>query len=377
VIYFDNNATTPLIPEVRDVMAPFWDQAYGNPSSVHSLGTAARVALDSARKKLAGVLGVTTGELIFTGCGSEANNQAIVGTLLTHFPSTGPTRNLVISDIEHPAIKETAAWAAARFGFELRVAPIRFKGNNVDTAPFLELIDTHTVLVSVMMANNETGLVLPLAPIFAAAKAVGATCHTDAVQGLGKLTLNPKALGVDLMSFSAHKFHGPKGVGGLYIRRGQKLEPLIHGGPQENTRRAGTENVAFIVGMAEAAAIAVETSCDGVRQVRDYFETRLEQFGNLVQINFKDMPRTPNASSVQFRKQDGNLMLIKLDRGGIAISTGAACSSGSLSPSKGLLAMGLSEKEAQSTLRFSFSKLNTCAEVDACMAVLSKLVRPR
>ncbi len=379
MIYFDNNATTPVLPEVREAMLPFFEDAFGNPSSAHALGTRSRVAVDDARKRLAALIGVMPTEIVFTGCGSEANNMAIVGTLLARFQNGQSSgKNLVISAVEHPAVRETAAWAAAKFGFELRLAPIRLAGGAVDPAPFLELIDADTVLVSVMTANNETGVLLPIAEVFRAAKAVGAVCHSDAVQGLGKVRVRPAESGADLLTFAAHKFHGPKGVGGLYVRRGTQIEPLIHGGPQESARRAGTENVAYVVGMVRAAELAAQQDLEAIRALRDGFEAGLRaRFGDRVTINFADVARTPNASSVSFRGQDGNLLLIKLDRAGICTSTGAACSSGSLSPSKGLLAMGLSEKQAQSTLRFSFSKLNTEAEVDQCLDTLAGLLGPK
>lgn len=377
MIYFDNNATTQVLDEVREAMQPFLSDQYGNPSSAHALGTKARVAVDRARKQIATCLGVTSSEIVITGCGSEANNQAIIGTLLRHLGKEG--KNLVVSAIEHPAVLATAKWAAKTFGFECRIAPIRIKENTVDPQPFLERFDQNTVLVSVMAANNETGILLPLKDIFKGARAVGAICHTDSVQGIGKIGIKPSNVGADLLSFSAHKFHGPKGIGGLYVRRGVKLESLLHGGSQENGRRAGTEAVANLVGMGCAAEIARDTDVEMIRALRDDFEQRLlELYGDQVQINFKDLPRTPNASSVQFKGQDGNLLLIKLDRKGFCVSTGAACSSGSLSPSKGLMAMGLKEREAAATLRISFSKLNTQAEVDSLLEALPNIfpIRP-
>lgn len=374
MIYFDNNATTQILDEVRDAMLPFLSDQYGNPSSAHALGNKARVATDRARKQIATCLGVTSSEIVITGCGSEANNQAIIGTLLNHMDTPG--KNLVISAIEHPAVLATAQWACKRFGFECRIAPIKIKDHQIDPQPFLDCIDENTVLVSVMAANNETGVLLPLVPIFKAARSVGAICHTDAVQGIGKIGIKPLEVGADLLSFSAHKFHGPKGIGGLFIRRGIKLESLIHGGSQENGRRAGTEAVPNLVGMGAAADIAQNTDIEAIAKLRDMFEERLlALYGNKVHINFRDLARTPNASSVQFKGQDGNLLLIKLDRQGFCVSTGAACSSGSLTPSKGLMAMGLNQREAAATLRISFSKLNTVAEVEALLEALPKIVK--
>ncbi len=247
----------------------------------------------------------------------------------------------------------------------------------VDPAPYLDVIDENTILVSVMAASNETGVTMPLAEIFAAARKVGALCHTDAVQAFGKIAIKPTEIGADLLSLSAHKFHGPKGVGILYIRRGVTLEPLIHGGSQENARRAGTENVANIVGMGKAAECADQANHEEVGHVRDYFETRLaETFGSHISFNFAGLARTPNTSSVRFGSEDGNLLLIKMDRKGLCISTGAACSSGSLSPSKTLLASGLDVEAAQATLRFSFSRLNTRDEVDRALQIIARVYRP-
>ena len=372
MIYFDNNATTKVLPEVKDAMVAFWNDDYGNPNSVHQEGTRIRAAVERARGKVARILGVTSSELVFTGSGSESNNHAILGALLAA-PSGG---NIVMSAIEHSSVKTTCEWAARRFGFELRVAPFVIRDNGVDPQPFIELIDENTRLVTCMYANNETGVVMPLGPIFEAAGKVGAVRHSDCVQGVGKLPFDPKALGIDLFGFSAHKFHGPKGSGCLYIRRGVKIESLIHGGPQENTRRAGTENVANIVGLGIALEMAVNTDKTPLQQLRDYFEANLiETLGKHARVNFQNVKRTPNCSSVCFPGQDGNVLVIKLDRKGFCASTGAACNSGSLKASGGLMAAGLSEADAAATLRFSFSKFNTREEVDQLLAILPEILK--
>ncbi|MDJ0836882.1 MAG: cysteine desulfurase family protein [Acidobacteriota bacterium] len=373
MIYFDNNATTQVLPPVREAMMPYLDDAYGNPNSVHQAGNRTRVAVERARGQLARALGVTSSEIVFTGCGSEADNQAVIGGLLAR---RGEGKNLVVSAVEHPAVGATAAWAAKQFGFELRTAPFKTTGDAVDPTPFLDLIDNNTVLVSVMAVSNETGVIMPLAEIFAKARAVGALTHTDAVQAFGKIPLSPKKLGVDLLSLTAHKFHGPKGVGILYIRRGVKIEPLLHGGSQENARRAGTENVANIVGMGVAAEIAAAHDPADIRTLRDDFEARiLDRFGDRISINFRNLPRSPGCSSVRFGSEDGNLLLIKLDRKGLCVSTGAACSSGSLKPSAVLMAAGLSEEAARATLRISFSHLNTPEEVAQAVDILGRVYR--
>ena len=372
MIYLDNNATTPMLAEVRAALLPFLEQAYGNPNSPHQQGNQARVAIEKARSQVAKALGVLPSEITFTGCGSEANNHAIVGSLLARRERR---KNLVISAIEHPSVEMTARWAAGQFGFELRIAPFRISEGKIDPQPFFDCIDEDTVLVSVMAANNESGVQLPLREIFQAAKAVGSLCHADGIQGFGKWRLLPGELGIDLLSISAHKIHGPKGVGALYIRRGVHIESLIHGGSQENNRRAGTENVAHIVGLGVAAHHTAEFDNQSIASVRDYFESELtRQLGDRVTINFQALNRTPNVSSVCFKKEDANLLLIKLDRKGICVSTGSACSSGSLSASKGLMAAGLTEAQAQSTLRFSFSRFNTRAEVDQTTTALVEIL---
>ena len=374
MIYFDNNATTKVLPEVRDAMTAFWGDDYGNPNSVHQEGTRVRAAIERARGKVAKILGVTSSELVFTGSGSESNNHAILGALLAA-PSGG---NIVMSAIEHSSVKTTCEWAAQRFGFELRIAPFVIRDHAVDPQPFIDLIDQNTRLVTCMYANNETGVIMPLKAIFEAAGKVGAVRHSDCVQGVGKLPLEPKNMGIDLVSFSAHKFHGPKGSGCLYVRRGVKLESLIHGGPQENTRRAGTENVANIVGLATALEIAVASEKEPLHQLRDYFEARLsEVLGKHTIVNFHNVARTPNCSSVCFPGNDGNVLVIKLDRKGFCTSTGAACNSGSLKASGGLMAAGLSEADAAATLRFSFSKYNTREEVDHLLGMLPEVLKIR
>jgi len=372
LIYLDNNATTRVDMAVREAMLPYLEDAYGNPNSVHQAGNRARVAVERARGQMARALGVTASEIVFTGCGSESDNQAVIGALLAR---RGEGKNLVTSSIEHPAVARTCAWAAEQLGFENRVAPFRVRDGAVDPSAFTELIDENTVLVTVMAASNETGVVMPLAPIFARAHEVGAICHTDAVQAFGKLPVSPREIETDLLSLSAHKFHGPKGIGILYVRRGVKIAPLIHGGAQENGRRAGTENVAQIVAMGRAAELAVASDSRELAAMRDRFETRLrERVGDKVTINFAGLERTPNTSSLRVAGADGNLLLIKLDRKGLCVSTGAACSSGSLKPSAVLTASGLSEDEARGTLRVSFSRFNTDDEVDEAVEIIAATI---
>jgi cysteine desulfurase len=372
MIYFDNNATTPVLPEVREAMAPFLDGDFANPNSVYQPATKVRAVIERCRGEVARLIGARPSEIIFTGSGSESNNHAIVGVVLRNLGRQG---NLVISPIEHSSVKAAAEWACRTFGLELRVAPFRVKNGSVDLEPYADVIDEHTLLVSVMAANNETGVCLPVREIAGLARRAGAVMHCDAIQAGGKLPIDVREWGVDLLSLSAHKFHGPKGVGVLYTRKGVALETLIHGGGQENGHRAGTENVAYIVGLTKALSLAYEQGMEKVRALRDHFETSIKaRLGEQVKINFGDLPRTPNACSVCFPGQDANLLIIKLDRMGICVSTGSACNSGALTASKGLMAAGLSEADASSTVRVSFSKLNTVDEVEQVLDALEETV---
>lgn len=374
MIYFDNNASTPLLPEVREAMRPYFEEEFGNPSSVHQVGSRCRAAVERARTQVGKLIGAMASEIIFTGTGSEANNLAILGTL-PRGEASG--KNLVVSSIEHASVREAARWAERRWGVDVRFAPCRVDGDRLDPRPFCELIDENTTLVSVVFANSETGLLLPIGEIFAEAKSRGALTHTDATQVVGKANVNVRDIGCDMLTMAGHKFHGPKGIGVLFKRRGVKIEPLIHGGPHEHALRAGTENVPYIIGLAEAARLAVNAPKQKIGEVRDYFEARLKAiWGDRVIVNFQNIARTPNTSSVRFPGQDANLLLIKLDREGVCSSTGSACSSGSLSASPTLLALGLSEERAKSTLRFSFSRLSTPIEVDHALAALKEILPP-
>ena len=371
MIYLDNNATTPVLPEVFDAMKPFQEENFGNPSSVYQLGNRARVALEKARGTIASSLGALPSEIIFTGSGTEADNMALFGATAPYF---NQGKNIVISNIEHPAVKKTAEWLA-RFGVECRTAQIKIYKGKVSPDPFLECLDGQTVLVSVMLANNETGLILPVGDIFKKVKAQGIIlCHTDAVQAYGKIPFQVRDLSCDLLSISSHKIYGPKGVGALYLKRGTPFEALIHGGSQENSRRPGTENVAAIVGMAKAVA-SFSVGNTQIAEVRDYFEERLVSvFPERVCIHHRELERTPNTTSVGFPGRDGNVILIKLDQKGICVSTGSACHSGALSTSSTLLQLGLSEEIAKGTLRFSFSRFSTREEVDQVMEALKGVV---
>lgn len=373
MIYLDNNATTPILPQVTQAMLPYLTEEFGNPSGIYTIGHRAKTAIEKARGSLARILNVLPTELTFTGSGTEAINQGILGALWT---AQAGRDTVVISAIEHAAVAKTAEFAE-RFGFRVRVAPLRLADGKIDAEPFAEAIDDTTALVCAMHANNEVGAVLPIPEIGEIAHGHGALLFCDCVQSFGKLALEPRGLGCDMAGISAHKFHGPKGVGCLFVRQGLKIPALIHGGPQENERRGGTENVAGIVGMAKAAEEVSRWDPNVATGLRDVFEEGLKtRLGKKCRINFEDLERVGNTSSVQFPGMDANVLLIKLDRFGICASTGAACHSGSLSTSSVLLHMGLPESGAKSTIRFSFAKTNTPGEVDQTLDVLSRIVSP-
>lgn len=370
MIYLDNNATTQVLPEVLRAMSSMLETEYGNPSSVYQHGNRSRVEMEKARGILASELGCLPSEILFTGSGTESDNLALFGVLSQHFNAS---KNVVISQIEHPAVANYGKWLE-RFGIECREAPISIVDGKVDIQPFLDLIDEQTVLLSCMLANNETGLVLPVKDLFEAAKLNGVLCHCDAVQAFGKIPVNVKRLQCDLLSLSAHKIYGPKGVGALYLKRGTPFQAMLHGGSQENSRRPGTENVAGVVGMA-CAVSNFDLDNTEVQRVRDYFESQLDQvFGQRIAIHHREMPRTPNTTSVGFHGKDGNVILIKLDQQGICVSTGSACHSGALSTSSVLLRLGVEPSLAKGTLRFSFSRWSTCDDVDRVIQVLKDII---
>ncbi|MCB1043588.1 MAG: cysteine desulfurase [Acidobacteria bacterium] len=372
MIYLDNNATTPLLVEVAEAMRPYLDREFGNPGGIYDIGNRAKVAVEKARSIVAKALGAMPSEITFAGSGTEADNHALVGAALMAPPER---KKVVVSAIEHSAVVKPAGFLA-RFGFEVARAPIHYDTNGaIDPQPILDLIDKRTALVSLMHTNNETGVVLPVRPVFARAAEVGAISHCDAVQSFGKIDVDPGLLGCDTLTISAHKFHGPKGVACLYTRKGVRLEPLIHGGSQENQRRAGTENVMGIVGMGAAVAAINLAEMSRVKTLRDTFENMLcDEMGDRVEIQFSHLERVPNTSSVRFVGQNANIMLIKLDRHEVCASTGAACHSGALSVSPVLLAMGLGEDAASQTVRFSLSKLTTRSDVEGAIAAIKKIL---
>ena len=372
-IYLDHNATTPVAPEVADRMAEALRQEFGNPSSVHHFGQRAKAAMDEARVAVAALVGGDPSEIVFTSGGTESDNFAIRGVAEALEP-TG-RRHLITTTIEHEAVINTFK-ALARRGWTTTGVAVGQTGIVLPDA-VAAAMTPQTALVTVMHANNEIGTVQPVAEIARLAKAGGALVHTDAVQAAGKIPVNVKALGVDLLSISAHKIYGPKGVGALWIRRGLRLLPLVTGGKHERNRRAGTENVAGIIGMGVAAQLAVakmDAEATRLSALRDRLEDGVIAAVSGTAINGVRSPRVPNTTNISFDRVEAESLLIALDLEGIAVSTGSACSSGTLEPSHVLKAMGFSAHRAQNSIRFSLGAATSDADIDRVVAVLPGIV---
>ena len=370
--YLDHNATTPVAAEVADAMHEAVQGCFGNASSVHAFGQAAKAALDDARSAVAELLGARPNDVIFTGSGTEADNLAIRGVAEAS-PAAG-RRHLIASAIEHEAVLNTLK-ALSKRGWTSTLLPVGAAGV-VEPAALEAAITDDTALVSVMHANNEIGTLQPIAELAGIAHRRGAVFHTDAVQTAGKLPLDVGALGVDLLSISAHKFNGPKGVGALWIRRGMRLVAPTTGGRQERNRRAGTENVPAIVGLGVAARLAaakLSREAARLRTLRDRLESSLLDHVPDTAVNGGG-ERVPNTTNISFHGVEAEALLIALDLEGIAVSTGSACSSGTLEPSHVLRAMGLTPRRAQSSIRFSLGLGNTDDEIDRLVDVLPPLV---
>ncbi|HCX70825.1 MAG TPA: cysteine desulfurase NifS [Firmicutes bacterium] len=372
-IYMDHAATTPLHPEVLAAMMPYLTELYGNPSSIHSFGRETRQAIDTARDTIAENLGaVDASEIIFTGSGSESDNFAIKGTALA-LKEKG--NHIITSAIEHHAVLDTCKWLEKQ-GFRVTYLPVDAYGL-VDPARAAKAITNETILMSVHYANNEIGTIEPIEELGEIARAKGILFHTDAVQAIGSLPLRLKDMPVDMVSFSAHKFYGPKGIGGLYLRKGIRPIQLIHGGAQERNRRAGTENVAGIVGMAEALKLALnhmEARNIRIAELRDRLIQGVFNQIDHVRLNGHPARRLPGNSSFCFQYIEGESLLLNLDLQGIAGSSGSACTSGSLEPSHVLLALGLSHEIAHGSLRLTLGSATTSEEIDHILAVLPGIV---
>ena len=372
MVYLDNNATTPVDRRVYEAMSPYLFEKFGNPSTLYSIGAEARAAVEEARKKVADLVGAKPDEIVFTGCGSESDNMALKGVA---FAQMERGKHVIVSSIEHHAVLNTAAYLE-KIGFEVTYLPVDRYGM-VDPDDLRQAIRTDTILVSIMLANNEIGTIQPIKELCLVSHERGVLFHTDAVQAAGKLRIDVEELGVDLLSLSAHKIYGPKGVGALYIRKGTKVHPLIHGGHQERGRRAGTENVAGIVGFGKAAEIALqemEEEAVRIAGLRDRLEGGILERIEDVLINGHPEKRLPNTTNISFRYIEGEAIILKLASHGIFASTGSACSSDTLEPSHVLMAIGLSPEVGHGSVRFSLGKFNTADDVDRTLEVLPEVV---
>ena len=374
-IYLDNNATTRLDDDAFNAMIPFVKEEYGNAFSLHLFGTETGKAVAESRKVIADLLGVLPEEIIFTGSGTEGDNLAIRGVARA-YKNRG--KHIIVSSIEHPGVRNTCK-DLEKEGYEITVLNVD-KNGVVDVEQLKNAIKDETILISVMHANNETGVVQPIEEIGKIAKEHKILFHVDAVQSMGKLNIDPKGMGIDLLVFTAHKFYGPKGVGALYVRNGVRLGKVITGGGQEKKLRPGTTNTPLIVGMAKALEKAYaerEEENKRVGALRDYFEEQLLAKIPEIVVNGKNVQRLPGTSSITFKYVEGESILLSLSMKGIAVSSGSACSSDELQASHVLLAMGIPEEFAHGTIRFSLGKYNTKEEIDytidAVVEVIGKL----
>jgi cysteine desulfurase len=368
-IYLDNNATTPVLPEVLDAMRPYFGEHFGNASSIHHHGQETRSAVERARDAVAALLGCRSAEVVFTSGGTEGDNLAIAGL-------TQAGDHVITSSIEHHAVLLSCKHLEET-GCEVTCVPVDGRGL-VDPEDVRRALRPNTKLISIMMANNETGVLQPVEEIGKIAAEADVYFHTDAVQAAGKVPIDVKRIGCDALSISGHKMHAPQGVGALYVRKGTRLEPLFYGGRHERSRRAGTENVPGIVALGKAADLALHGFERGDDKKISALRDRLQQ-GILAQVdeaavNGEGTPRVPNTSNMYFDHLEGESMVIALDLKGLAVSTGAACSSGAIEPSHVLVAMGLRSDRARGSLRFSLGKQNTAEDIDFALALVPETV---
>ena len=372
VIYLDNNATTRTAPEAVAAMLPYFSEYYGNASSIHKFGGRLAKVVEEGRAKVAAFLGADPSEIIFTSCGTEGDNAAILSAL-----DVCPVRRrkIVISTVEHPAILNLGKDLERR-GYTVVKIPVDSLGR-LDMDRAREMIDEQTAVVSVMWANNETGNLYPVEALAELAHRAGALFHTDAVQAAGKIPFKLRDMNIDMLSVSGHKFHAPKGIGALYVRRGVRFRPFVVGGHQERGRRAGTENVPYIVGMGVAAELAManfETENNYVRKLRDDLHNRLIAAIPSVRVNGDVEHRLPNTTNLSFEYIEGESILMHMDIHGICASSGSACTTGSLEPSHVMRAMGVPYTAAHGAIRFSFSRDNTQEDVDTVVEVLPGII---
>lgn len=370
-IYLDNNATTKVDEQVLSAMLPYLTLYYGNPSSMHHFGGQVSRAVKKAREQVATLLGAQPSEIIFTSCGSEGNNAAIRAAIAAQ----PEKRQIITTQVEHPAVLNVCK-SLEKQGYTVTYLSVDGQGQ-IDLAELEAALTTGTALVSVMYANNETGVVFPIETIGELVKAYGAIYHVDAVQAVGKIPLNLQSSTIDLLTLSGHKIHAPKGVGALYVRRGTRFRPLLIGGHQERNRRAGTENVPGIVALGEAAALALShlPEVKKEKQLRDYLETQiLRTIPNTV-VNGSVLSRLPNTTNIGFKYIEGEAILLSLDQHGVCASSGSACTSGSLEPSHVLRALGLPYSVLHGSIRFSLSRYTTRSEVDRVLEILPGIIQ--
>ena len=370
-VYLDNSATTPLDEHVFEAMRPYYTEEFGNASSIHSWGQRARSAVEDARAQVAELIGAKTNEVVFTSGGTESNNTALRGVA-----SRNRTKgnHIVTTTIEHSAVLRTCE-QLEKEGFRLSYVPVDRQGL-VGLDRLKEAIEAETILISIMHANNEIGAIEPVDEIASLAKEAGILFHTDAVQAVGKIPVNVRKLEVDLLSLSAHKLHGPKGVGVLFVKRGTVMDPLMHGGTHERNRRAGTLNVAGIIGLGKAcelARAALEDLNSRVCSLRDKLETGILKGVPETAVNGSTTHRLPHLTNISFRHLEGEALLISLDFQGVAVSTGSACSSGAVEPSHVLTALGIAPKLRDSAIRFSLSRMNSEEDIDYVLQILPQI----
>jgi len=371
VIYVDNNATTQVAPEVLEEMLPYFNQYYGNPSSMHTFGGMVEHKIVEARERLAGLLGASQDEIIFTSCGTESDSTAIRAAIL----SNPDKKHILTSRVEHPAVKNLFEYMSKN-GYRVTFVPVDRKGR-LDLDYLYKNLSEDTAIVSIMWANNESGVIFPIEEIGTVLKEKGIVFHTDAVQVVGKIPIDLKNVDVDMLSLSGHKFHGPKGVGALYVRKGTKYSPFLIGGHQEKGRRGGTENVASIIGLGKASELAAANLTDKnirVKRLRDKLETELvNRIPNAI-VNGDRENRLPNTTSIAFEYVEGESILLLMDEYGICASSGSACTSGSLEPSHVLRAMGVPFTAAHGSIRFSLSTYNAEEEIDFIIEKLPPII---
>jgi cysteine desulfurase len=372
IVYVDNNATTKVAPEVLEEMLPFFTDSYGNPSSMHTFGGNVSRKIQSARESIAKLIGAHPDEIIFTGCGTESDSTAIYAAIR----SNADKKHIITTRVEHPAIKNLCEHLS-KTGYRVTFIPVDRAGR-LDLDVLKESLTDDTAIVSVMWANNETGVTFPIEEVSAIVKEKGGIFHTDAVQAVGKVPVDVNKTGVDMLSLSGHKLHAPKGVGALYVRKGTKYSPFLIGGHQERGRRGGTENTASIIGLGKACELAaghLKEQQTRVRFLRDKLESGLLNTIPNAMVNGERKNRLPNTTNISFEYVEGESILLMMDRFGICASSGSACTSGSLEPSHVLRAMGVPFTAAHGSIRFSLSTYNTEKEIDFIIQTLPPIIQ--